>query len=138
MICAKILGDLFFFDQRTHFLSIFERKRGVPGKGKTENLGDFDGFQLSGMPTFQILRFAEIEINPCNPRSNTGTKKPVGLTGVDLFCSVIFCSLNHIKTFLPIHIPFFEFWLLFHMYMFHLQHNLLHAISHHQRICDWI
>ena len=42
---------------------------------QTENLGDFDGFQPSGMPTFQILRFAEIEINPCNSTSNTGTKK---------------------------------------------------------------
>jgi hypothetical protein len=27
------------------------------------------------MRTFQILRFAEIEINPCNSTSNTGTKK---------------------------------------------------------------
>ena len=27
------------------------------------------------MRAFQILRFAEIEINPCNSRSNTGTKK---------------------------------------------------------------
>ena len=41
LICAKILEDLFFFDQRTDFLSIFERKRGVPGKGKTENFGCF-------------------------------------------------------------------------------------------------
>ena len=42
---------------------------------QTENSGEFDGFQPSGMPTFQILRFTEIEINPCNLRSNTGTKK---------------------------------------------------------------
>ena len=42
---------------------------------QTENLVDFDGFQPSGMRTFQILRFAEIEINPCNSTSNTGTKK---------------------------------------------------------------
>ena len=42
---------------------------------QTENLGDFDGFQPSRMRTFQILRFAEIEINPCNSTSNTGTKK---------------------------------------------------------------
>ena len=47
----------------------------VPKNRQTENLGDFDGFQPSGMPTFQILRFAEIEINPCNSTSNTGTKK---------------------------------------------------------------
>ena len=47
----------------------------VPPNRQTENLGDFDGFQPSGMPTFQILRFAEIEINPCNSTSNTGTKK---------------------------------------------------------------
>ena len=47
----------------------------VPENRQTENLGDFDGFQPSGMPTFQILRFAEIEINPCNSTSNTGTKK---------------------------------------------------------------
>ena len=37
LICKKILEDLFVFVQRTRFLSIFERKRGVPGKGKTEN-----------------------------------------------------------------------------------------------------
>ena len=49
-IWAKILEDLFVFVQRTHFLSIFERKRGVQEKGKTENLrllyGDlsFSGF----------------------------------------------------------------------------------------------
>ena len=47
----------------------------VPENRQTENLGDFDGFQPSGMPTFQILRFAEIEINPCNSTSNTGIKK---------------------------------------------------------------
>ena len=47
----------------------------VPQNRQTENLGDFDGFQPSGMPTFQIVRFAEIEINPCNSTSNTGTKK---------------------------------------------------------------
>ena len=41
MICAKILEDLFFFDQRRDFLSIFERKRGVHAKGKTENFGCF-------------------------------------------------------------------------------------------------
>ena len=35
LIWAKILEDLFFFDRRTHFLSIFERKRGVLGKGQT-------------------------------------------------------------------------------------------------------
>ena len=38
-------------------------------------MGDFDGFQPFRMRTFQILRFAEIEINPCNLTSNTGTKK---------------------------------------------------------------
>ena len=38
-------------------------------------LGDFDGFQPFRMRTFQILRFAEIEINPCHSTSNTGTKK---------------------------------------------------------------
>ena len=47
----------------------------VPENRQTENLGDFCGFQPSGMPTFQILRFAEIEINPCQSTSNTGTKK---------------------------------------------------------------
>ena len=41
MICAKILEDLFFFDQIRDFSSIFERKRGVPGKGKMENFGCF-------------------------------------------------------------------------------------------------
>ena len=41
LICAKILEDLFFFDQIWDFSSIFERKRGVPGKGKTENFGCF-------------------------------------------------------------------------------------------------
>ena len=62
-----------------HFLCIsstcnFANPR-VPENRQTENLGDFGGFQPSGMPTFQILRFAEIEINPCNSTSNTGTKK---------------------------------------------------------------
>ena len=47
----------------------------VPKNRQTENLKDFDGFQPFRMPTFQILRFAEIEINPCNSTSNTGTKK---------------------------------------------------------------
>ena len=47
----------------------------VPENRQTENLGDLDGFQPTGMPTFQILRFAEIEINPCQSTSNTGTKK---------------------------------------------------------------
>jgi hypothetical protein len=47
----------------------------VPKNRQTENLGDFDGFQPSGMPTFQILRFAEIEINPCNSTSKQGKKK---------------------------------------------------------------
>ena len=42
---------------------------------QTENLGDFDGFQPSGMRTFQILRFAEKVINLCNSPSNTGIKK---------------------------------------------------------------
>ena len=42
---------------------------------QTENLGDFCGFQPSGMPTFQNLCFAQIEINPCQSTSNTGTKK---------------------------------------------------------------
>ena len=62
-----------------HFLCIsstcnFANSR-VPKNRQTENLGDFDGFQPSRMPTFQILRFAKIEINPCNSTSNTGTKK---------------------------------------------------------------
>lgn len=47
----------------------------VPENRKTENLGDFDGFQPSGMRTFQILRFAEIEINPCNSPSKQDKKK---------------------------------------------------------------
>ena len=41
LICAKILEDLFFAVQKTHFSSIFERKRGVHAKGKTENFGCF-------------------------------------------------------------------------------------------------
>ena len=47
----------------------------VPENRQTENLGDFDGFQPSGMRTFQILRLAEIEINPCNSTSKQGKKK---------------------------------------------------------------
>ena len=47
----------------------------VPENCQTETLGDFDEFQPFRMRTFQILRFAEIEINPCNSTSNTGTKK---------------------------------------------------------------
>ena len=42
---------------------------------QTENLGDFDGFQPSGMPTFQILRFAEKVVNPCNSPSKQDKKK---------------------------------------------------------------
>ena len=41
LICEKILEDLFFFDQIRDFSSIFERKRGVPEKVKTENFGGF-------------------------------------------------------------------------------------------------
>ena len=90
-----MVGDLFFLHLKSEKSANFEHKRGVPGKGKTENfgcfmafsrspvlpifqtenLGDFDGFQPFRMRTFQILRFAEIEINPCNSTSNTGTKK---------------------------------------------------------------
>ena len=47
----------------------------VPKNRQTENLGDFGVFQTSGMRQFQILNFVEIEINPCNSTSNTGTKK---------------------------------------------------------------
>ena len=47
----------------------------VPQNRQTENLGDFGVFQTSWMRTFQILRFAEIEINPCNSTSKHGTKK---------------------------------------------------------------
>ena len=47
----------------------------VPKNRQTENLGDFDGFQPSGMRTLQILRLAEIEINPCNSTSKLGKKK---------------------------------------------------------------
>ena len=52
----------------------------VPKNRQTENLGNFDGFQPFRMRTFQILRFAEIEINPCHSTSNTGTKKPNGVS----------------------------------------------------------
>ena len=74
----KSLGIYFSLIRERVFLSIFERKRGVPGKGKTENLGDFDGFQPSGMPTFQILRFAEKVVNPCKSPSKQGKKKAAG------------------------------------------------------------
>ena len=47
----------------------------VPENRQTENLGDFGGFQPFRMRTFQILRFAEIEINPCNSPSKQGKKK---------------------------------------------------------------
>ena len=75
MIQRKMVGDLFFLHLKSEKSVDFEHKRGVPENRQTENLGDFDGFQPFRMRTFQILRFAEIEINPCNSTSNTGTKK---------------------------------------------------------------
>ncbi|WP_419644221.1 hypothetical protein, partial [Victivallis vadensis] len=47
LICAQMAMDLFFFVQRTHFSSIFEHKRRVPGKSKTENFGGFIAFSRS-------------------------------------------------------------------------------------------
>ena len=60
-----MVGDLFFFDQRTRFLSIFERKRGVPGKGKTENFG---GFMV-------------IRRSPDSPNGESETKKHPSFSG---------------------------------------------------------
>ena len=92
LICAKILEDLFFFDQRTHFLSIFERKCGVLGKDKTENFGCDTAFMPKNLSSlsahamicpqhhdhrcFLSLKFAWFP--------GVKTKKPVGLTGVGL------------------------------------------------------
>ena len=42
---------------------------------QTENLGDFGRFQPSGMRTFQILRFSEKVIIPCNSPSKQGKRK---------------------------------------------------------------
>ena len=66
LICAKILEDLFFFDQIRDFLSIFERKRGVPEKGKTENFGCF----------MELFR------SPDSPNGELKTKKLPSFSGV--------------------------------------------------------
>ena len=66
LICAKILGDLFFFDQRTRFLSIVEHKRGVSGNGKTENFGCF----------MELFR------SPDSPNGESKTKKHPSFSGV--------------------------------------------------------
>ena len=42
---------------------------------QTENLGDFGRFQPFRMRTFQILRFAEKVVNPCNSPSKQDKKK---------------------------------------------------------------
>ena len=66
LICAKILEDLFFFDQRMDFSSIFEHKRGAPGKGKTENFGCF----------MELFR------SPDSPNGELKTKKHPSFSGV--------------------------------------------------------
>jgi len=47
LICAKILEDLFFLHLKSEKSMDFEHKRGVPGKGKTENFGCFMAFPSS-------------------------------------------------------------------------------------------
>ena len=41
MIQRKMVGDLFFLHLKSEKSIAFEHKRGVPGKGKTENFGCF-------------------------------------------------------------------------------------------------
>ena len=70
----------------------------VPENRQTENLGDFGRFQPSGMWTFQILRFAEIEINPCNSSSKQGKKKAewrVTIRRIDKKMVVDLCAKNN-------------------------------------------
>ena len=66
MIWTKILENLFFLHLKSEKSMDFEHKRGVPGKGKTENFGCFMAFSRS--------------LN--SPNGEFKTKKPVGLTGV--------------------------------------------------------
>ena len=69
-----------------------------PPKSPNGEFGNFCGFQPSGMPTFQILRFAEIEINPCNSTSNTGTKKPNGVSPYGIKTKKWWGIYNQIRT----------------------------------------
>ncbi len=75
MIQRKMVGDLFFLHLKSEKSANFEHKRGVPENRQTENLGDFGVFQTFRMRTFQILRFAEKVVNPCNSTSKQGKKK---------------------------------------------------------------
>jgi hypothetical protein len=60
-----MVGDLFFLYLKSEKSADFEHKRGVPGKGKTENFGCFMAFSRS----------------PNSPNGEFKTKKPVTWTG---------------------------------------------------------
>jgi len=47
LIQRKMVGDLFFLHLKSEKSMDFEHKRGVPGKGKTENFGCFMAFSRS-------------------------------------------------------------------------------------------
>ena len=52
MIQRKMVGDLFFLHLKSEKSMDFEHKRGVPGKGKTENFGCFmELFRSPDSPT---------------------------------------------------------------------------------------
>ena len=61
-----MVWDLFFLHLKSEKSAVFEHKRGVPGKGKTESFGCFMTFSCS--------------LN--SPNREFKTEKPVGLTGV--------------------------------------------------------
>ena len=47
LIRRKMVGDLFFLHLKSEKSAVFEHKRVVPGKGKTENFGSFMAFSRS-------------------------------------------------------------------------------------------
>ena len=59
LIQRKMVGDLFFLHLKSEKSADFERKRGVPGKGKTEKFGCF----------MEICR------SPDSPNGESETKK---------------------------------------------------------------
>ena len=66
LIQRKMVRDLFFLHLKSEKSMDFEHKRGVPGKGKTENFGCFMAFSRS----------------PNSPNREFKTKKHPSLSGV--------------------------------------------------------
>jgi len=71
-----MVGDLFFLLLKSEKSAVFEHKRGVPGKGKTENFGCFMAFSCS----------------PNSPNREFKTKKHPSFSGVDLLKNPLYTS----------------------------------------------